>query len=64
MKTNPYRRHSVVAALAAAFVTTVLVGAVSESLNPSRLFQASNRAAGNPIVALDRRAETVGSDVA
>lgn len=64
MKSNPYRRHSVAAAVAAAVVTTALVGALSESLNPSRLFQASERAAGNPTVALVRRAEPAGFDLA
>jgi hypothetical protein len=64
MKANPYRRHSVAAAVAAAFVTIALMGALSESLNPSRLFQSARRAADNPVVALDRRAEPAGSELA
>jgi hypothetical protein len=64
MKTNPYRSHSVAAALAATFVTTVLIGTVVESLNPSRLLRSDENAAGNPTVALDRKADSAGSDQA
>ena len=39
MKTNPYRSHSVVAAVAASLVTTVLMASLVESFEPSRLIQ-------------------------
>ena len=61
MKTNQYRSHSVAAALAAAIVTTVLVASLVESFEPARLLRFDDGANGNPIVALDRRADAVGS---
>lgn len=63
MKTNPYRSHSVAAALAATLVTAALIGTVVEALNPSKI-RFDGNAAGNPTVALDRKAESGGSDQA
>jgi hypothetical protein len=56
MKTNQYRSHSVAAALAATIVTTVLVASLVESFEPAQLLRFEDGTAGNPIVALDRRA--------
>ncbi len=55
MKTNPYRSHSVVAAVAASLVTTVLMASLVESFEPSRLIQFNRDANGDLIVALERR---------
>jgi hypothetical protein len=55
MKTNPYRSHSVAAALAATIVTTVLVGSLVESFEPAQLIQFDRDPAGDLIVALERR---------
>ncbi len=55
MKTNPYRSHSVAAALAATIVTTVLVGTLVESFEPAQLLQFERDATGDQIVALERR---------
>jgi hypothetical protein len=57
MKTQQYRSHSVAAALAAAFVSTVIVASLVESFEPAQLLRYADTAAGNPIVALDRRAD-------
>jgi len=54
MKTNPYRSHSVTAALAAAVVTTVLVSSLVESFEPAQLIRFERDAAGD-LIALDRR---------
>ena len=55
MKTNPYRSHSIAAALAATFVTTVLLGSLVESFEPAQLIQLAGKANGDLIVALERR---------
>jgi hypothetical protein len=39
MKTNQYRSHSIAAALAATFVTTVLVSSLVESFEPAQLLR-------------------------
>jgi hypothetical protein len=57
MKTNPYRSHSVGAALAAAIVTTVLVASLVESFEPAQLLRFADGATASPTVALDRRAD-------
>ena len=57
MKTNQYRSHSIAAAVAATIVTTVLVASLVESFEPAQLLRFDDRATGNPIVALDRRAD-------
>ena len=57
MRTNQYRSHSVAAALAATIVTTVLVASLVESFEPAQLFRLEERATGNPIITLDRRAD-------
>jgi hypothetical protein len=56
MKSNQYRSHSVAAALAATIVTTALVGTLVESFEPAQLHQFDRDAAGDQIVALERRA--------
>jgi hypothetical protein len=56
MKTNPYRGHSIAAAVAAALVTTVLVGSVVESLNPAALKGVAARSSAGSTVAQARRA--------
>jgi hypothetical protein len=56
MKSNQYRSHSVAAALAATIVTTALVGTLVESFEPAQLLQFDRDAAGDQIVALERRA--------
>ena len=56
MKTNPYRSHSTAAALAATFVTTVLVSSLVESFEPARLLQFERNSSGDQVVALERRA--------
>ena len=55
MKTNPYRSHSVAAALAATIVTTVLVASLVESFEPAQLYQFSRKANPELAVALVRR---------
>jgi hypothetical protein len=55
MKTNPYRSHSVAAALAATIVTTVLVASLVESFEPARLIQFDRAANGDLAIALERR---------
>ncbi len=45
MKTNQYRSHSIAAALAATFVTTVLVSSLVESFEPAQLLQIEGEAA-------------------
>ena len=57
MMINQYSSHSVAATLAAIFVTTVLVASLVESFEPAQLFRLEERATGNPIIALDRRAD-------
>ncbi len=61
MKTKQYRSHSVAAALAATIVSTVIVTSLVESFKPAQLLRYADAAAGNPIVALDRRADAGGS---
>ena len=61
MKTNPYRSHSVAAAVAATLVTTVLVASLVESFNPSQLIQLNRDANGDLIVALERRSPSGSS---
>jgi hypothetical protein len=58
MKTNQYRSHSIAAALAATFVTTVLVSSLVESFEPARLFQLDGGDAREAVIALDRRPAT------
>lgn len=55
MKTNQYRSHSVAAALAATIVTTVLVASLVESFEPAQLIQFDRDAAGDLVIALERR---------
>ena len=55
MKTNPYRSHSIAAALAAAVVTTVLVSSLVESFEPAQLYQFARKADPELAVALARR---------
>lgn len=55
MKTDPYRSHSIVAAVAAALVTTALVAAVVESLNPAALKRIEARSGADITVVLARR---------
>jgi hypothetical protein len=55
MKTNPYRSHSVAAALAATIVTTVLVASLVESFDPAQLIQFSRKANPELAVALAGR---------
>jgi hypothetical protein len=56
MKSNQSRSHSVAAALAATSDTTALVGTLVESFEPAQLLQFDRDAAGDQIVALERRA--------
>jgi hypothetical protein len=58
MKTNPYRSHPIAAALAATFVTTVLVSTLVDSFEPGQLIELNRKAAGAPIVAVVRRPES------
>ena len=57
MKTNPYRRHSVAAALAAALVTTVLAGSIVEGFNPADLGRAAASQGSDTLIAQARREE-------
>jgi hypothetical protein len=54
MKTNQYRSHSIAAALAATFVTTVLVSSLVESFEPAQLLRIEGQAS-ETVIALDRR---------
>ncbi len=55
MKTNPYRGHSIAAAIAATLVTTVLVASVVESLNPAALKRSEARAGAESAITQARR---------
>jgi len=55
MKTNPYRRHTTVAAIAATLVTTVLVATLVESFEPAKLFRLESQANSEATVAALRR---------
>jgi hypothetical protein len=57
MKTNQYRSHSIAAALAATFVTTVLVSSLVDSFEPAKLLRI-NGMASETVIALDRRPAT------
>ena len=61
MKTNQYRSHSVAAAVAATIVSTLIVASLVELFKPAQLLRYADGAAGNPIVALNRRADADGS---
>ena len=60
MKTNPYRSHTVAATLIAALATTLITGALVESLDPSKIFRREAAAPESPVVAAERRAEAQG----
>lgn len=62
MKSNQYRNHSIAAALAATFVTTVLVSSLVESFEPGRLLQIEGDTAPETVIALDRRPATDATD--
>ena len=62
MKTNQYRSHSIAAALAATFVTTVLVSSLVESFEPARLLQIEGESAPEAVIALERRPTTNPAD--
>ena len=57
MKTNQYRSHSIAAALAATFVTTVLVSSLVESFEPAQLLRIDGQPS-ETVIALDRRPAT------
>ena len=57
MKTNPYRSHSVAAAVAAAVVTTVLCASLVASFEPEQLYQLSNAANADQTIAQARRGD-------
>ena len=57
MKTNQYRNHPVAAALAATFITTVLVSSLVESFDPAQLLRIEGKAS-ETVIALDRRPAT------
>ena len=61
MKTNQYRSHSIAAALAATFVTTVLVSSLVESFEPAQLLRIEGQAS-ETVIALDRRPATDRAD--
>jgi hypothetical protein len=61
MKTNQYRSHSIAAALAATFVTTVLVSSLVESFEPAQLLRIEGQAS-ETVIALDRRPATDPAD--
>jgi hypothetical protein len=61
MKTNQYRSHSIAAALAATFVTTVLVSSLVQSFEPAQLLRIDGKAS-ETVIALDRRPATAPSD--
>jgi hypothetical protein len=58
MKTNQYRSHSIAAALAATFVTTLLVSSLVQSFEPARLLRIEGESAPEAVIALDRRPTT------
>jgi hypothetical protein len=58
MKTKQYRSHSIAAALAATFVTTVLVSSLVQSFEPARLLRIEGGSAPEAVIALDRRPTT------
>jgi len=62
MKTNQYRSHSIAAALAATFVTTVLVSSLVESFDPAQLLRIESASARETVIALDRRPATGVAD--
>jgi hypothetical protein len=62
MKTNQYRSNSIAAALAATFVTTVLVSSLVESFEPARLLQIEGEPARETVIALERRPATNPAD--
>lgn len=62
MKTNQYRSHSIAAALAATFVTTVLVSSLVQSFEPARLLRIEGEAAPETVIALERRPTTDPAD--
>lgn len=62
MKTNQYRSHSIAAALAATFVTTVLVSSLVESFEPGQLLRIEGDTARETVIALDRRPATDATD--
>jgi hypothetical protein len=57
MKTNQYRNHPVAAALAATFITTVLVSSLVESFEPAQLLRIEGEP-GETVIALERRPAT------
>ena len=61
MKTNQYRSHSIAAALAATFVTTVLVSSLVQSFEPAQLLRIEGQAS-ETVIALDRRPATDPAD--
>ena len=62
MKTKQYRSHSIAAALAATFVTTVLVSSLVESFEPGRLLPLEGDTARETVIALDRRPAADATD--
>jgi len=62
MKSNQYRSHSIAAALAATFVTTVLVSSLVESFVPARLLRIEGESARETVIALERRTATNPAD--
>jgi hypothetical protein len=62
MKTNQYRSHSIAAALAATFVTTVLVSSLVDSFDPAQLLRIEEKAATENVIALERRPATARAD--
>jgi hypothetical protein len=62
MKTNQYRSHSIAAALAATFVTTVLVSSLVESFEPAQLLRIEDQAARETVIALERRPAAAPAD--
>src|SRR4030095_14584565 len=63
MKTNQYRSHSIAAALAATFVTTVLVSSLVESFEPAQLLRIEGQAS-ETVIALERRPAAAGRQTA
>lgn len=57
MKTKQYRNHPVAAALAATFITTVLVSSLVESFEPAQLLRIEGQAS-ETVIALERRPAT------
>jgi len=58
MNANRYRSHPIAAAIAATFVTTMLVSTLVDSFEPAQLIQLDKRAAGDQVVAALRRSGT------